>query len=192
MSSPAVIFGSLLLPSIWADPPFHWASEPVERLQTLRVLRMGGRPSHLIFVELPKGEVRRIPIPRTRVNKDKKRGSEPDSSPDPSDPSHGASKLPRTLLQATRRRILVLSSWTLARRSSIRVTIPVTFGNRREGHAGERHAKCHHDRRDQQRNALPHLLTSFLLSPKQNRHTSLGEIAGCATGSTRPSFSAHL
>src|SRR5215210_8097325 len=68
MSSPAVIFGSLLLPSIWADPPFHWASEPVERLQTLRVLRMGGRPSHLIFRELRQGEVRRIPLPRTRVH----------------------------------------------------------------------------------------------------------------------------
>src|SRR5215204_3576940 len=68
MSSPAVIFGSLLLPSIWADPPFHWASEPVERLQTLRVLRMGVRTSHLIFRELPYDEVRRILFPRTPVN----------------------------------------------------------------------------------------------------------------------------
>jgi DNA-binding transcriptional ArsR family regulator len=70
MSSPAVIFGSLLLPSIWADPPFHWASEPVERLQTLRVLRMGVRPSHLIFRELRKAviQLRRISLPRTWVN----------------------------------------------------------------------------------------------------------------------------
>src|SRR5215213_8163451 len=29
----------------------YWASEPVEDLQTQRVLRMGGRPSHLIFGE---------------------------------------------------------------------------------------------------------------------------------------------
>jgi hypothetical protein len=29
-------------------------------------------------------------------------------------------------------------------------------------------------------------------SQRENRHTSLGEIAGCATGSPRPSFSAHL
>jgi hypothetical protein len=42
------------------------------------------------------------------------------------------------------------------------VTIPVTFGNGREGHTRHRHAKRHHHRRDQQRNALPHLLTPFL------------------------------
>jgi hypothetical protein len=30
---------------------------------------LGGRPSHLIFRECPKGEVLRISIPRTRVNK---------------------------------------------------------------------------------------------------------------------------
>ena len=43
--------------------------EPVEHLQTLRVLRMGGRPSHLIFGELRQREVRRIPLPRTPVNR---------------------------------------------------------------------------------------------------------------------------
>jgi hypothetical protein len=32
-------------------------------LQTLRVLPMGGRPSHLIFVELRNGEVHRISLP---------------------------------------------------------------------------------------------------------------------------------
>src|SRR5215218_7920681 len=37
-------------------------------LQTLRYC-VEGRPSHLIFRESPKGEVRRIPIPRTPVNK---------------------------------------------------------------------------------------------------------------------------
>src|SRR5215207_8867981 len=81
LSSPAVIFGSLLLPSIWADPPFHWASEPVERLQTLRVLRMGGRPSHLIFRELRQGELLRTLLPRTRLNRDKKKEAGCSSSP---------------------------------------------------------------------------------------------------------------
>jgi hypothetical protein len=35
---------------------------------------VGGRPSHPIFGEGPKGEVRRIRLPRTFVNKGKKEG----------------------------------------------------------------------------------------------------------------------
>src|SRR5829696_5730795 len=38
----------------------YWASEPVEDLQTQRVLRMGVRPSHLIFRESPLQAVRFI------------------------------------------------------------------------------------------------------------------------------------
>src|SRR5215218_274996 len=41
-SSPAVTFGCCLLPSMVGRSSFpYWASEPVERLQTQRVLRMG-------------------------------------------------------------------------------------------------------------------------------------------------------
>src|SRR5215203_3515447 len=70
MSNPAVISGCTLLPSMWADPPFILGVlEPVELLQTLRVLRMGGRPSHPIFREYLNGEVRRILFPRRWVNK---------------------------------------------------------------------------------------------------------------------------
>src|SRR5918994_1660913 len=35
----------------------------------LRVLRMGGRPSHLIFRELRACELRGIPLPRTPLNR---------------------------------------------------------------------------------------------------------------------------
>ena len=63
-----------------------------------------------------------------------------------------------------------------------------------ERHARGRHAKRHHERCDQQRNALSHLLTSFTY-PKQNRLTSpparAEGVAGCATGSAR-FLSAHL
>jgi hypothetical protein len=62
-----------------------------------------------------------------------------------------------------------------------------------ERHAPKRHRQRQHQRRDQQRNALFHLLTSSPFSPtRKPAYLSLGEIAGCATGSARPSFSAHL
>src|SRR5215207_1274726 len=74
-SNPAVIFGCPLLHHSWADPP-SWAARARIVLADLKVLRTGGRPSHLIFREprkanlreSPKGEVRRTPLPRTRVN----------------------------------------------------------------------------------------------------------------------------
>jgi hypothetical protein len=61
----------LVFASIHGGPillPF-WASEPVEHLQTQGYCVLGGRPSHLIFGGCPKGEVRRIPIPRTPLNR---------------------------------------------------------------------------------------------------------------------------
>src|SRR5215207_8975846 len=62
-SNPAVIFGCPLLHHSWADPP-SWAARARIVLADLKVLRTGGRPSHLIFRELrfhavgyPGGEV---------------------------------------------------------------------------------------------------------------------------------------
>jgi hypothetical protein len=73
MSNPAVTFGRSLLPSLMGRSSFYSGPKARQPLQTLiRVLRMGGRPSHLIFVELRKAEVRRMPLPRTPVNKGKK------------------------------------------------------------------------------------------------------------------------
>src|SRR5215218_9054641 len=124
------------------------------------------------FRELRKWEVqlRRIPLPRTSVNKDKKERI-------------GASLKPRfsyvlnlpALLQATWRRILVLSCRALVRGGRIRVTIPVTFVDRGEGrHTPKRHTQRQHQRRDQQRNALPHLFSPPLpSSQRENRLTSL-------------------
>jgi hypothetical protein len=52
MSNPAVIFGCSLLPSIKGRSSFHIGPlEPVKLCRLLRVLRMGVRPSHLIFGE---------------------------------------------------------------------------------------------------------------------------------------------
>jgi hypothetical protein len=45
---------------------------------------LGDRPSHPIFLELRQGEVRRIYLPHTRVNRGKRKGRSPkrwDSSP---------------------------------------------------------------------------------------------------------------
>src|SRR5215203_3166066 len=57
-SNPAIISGRCLLPSMWADPPFQSGPSRARRtLADLRVLRMGGRPSHLIFLEPRKMEV---------------------------------------------------------------------------------------------------------------------------------------
>src|SRR5215216_3343452 len=72
-SNPAVIFGSLLLPSIAGRSSFH--NGPLEPVNLCRPKGycLGGRPSHLIFVELRRGELRRISLPPTRVNKGKKR-----------------------------------------------------------------------------------------------------------------------
>src|SRR5918995_5467257 len=50
------------------------------------------------------------------------------------------------------------------------------------GSTPERHRKRQHKRRDQQRDALPHLLTP---SPRAD------EVAGCATGLARPFLGAH-
>src|SRR5215218_10381463 len=51
-SNPAVIFGLLLLPSMWADPPsIMGVRARLTVADPLRVLRIGGRPSHLIFRE---------------------------------------------------------------------------------------------------------------------------------------------
>jgi hypothetical protein len=62
-----------------------------------------------------------------------------------------------------------------------------------ERHTPKRHRQRQHQRRDQQRNALPHLFSPPLpFSQHENRLTSFTEIAGCATGSARPSYSAHL
>ena len=54
----------------------------------------------------------------------------------------------------------------------------------------KRHRKRQHKSRDQQRNALSHLLTSspyFLQNKTGLPLTHMREIAGCATGSTCPS-----
>ena len=62
-----------------------------------------------------------------------------------------------------------------------------------ESNSTKRHGQRQHQRRDQQRNALPHLFSPPLpFSQHENRLTSFTEIAGCATGSARPSYSAHL
>jgi hypothetical protein len=62
-----------------------------------------------------------------------------------------------------------------------------------ERYATERHRQHQHDSGDQQRNALPHLFSPPLPSrQRENRPTPAREIAGCATGSTRPTYSAHL
>src|SRR5215216_2460100 len=67
-SNPAVIFGSLLLPSIAGRSSFH--NGPLEPVNLCRPKGycLGGRPSHLIFVERRFGELRTTPIPRTPVN----------------------------------------------------------------------------------------------------------------------------
>ena len=62
-----------------------------------------------------------------------------------------------------------------------------------ESRPRERHRQRHRERRDQQRNALSHLFSPPLpFRQGENRHTSFTEIVGCATGSARLSFSAHL
>src|SRR5215210_2867030 len=62
---------------LWADPPSYWAVRArILLADPLRVLR-GGRPSHLIFRECPKGELRRITLPRTPGNRDKKNTGPP-------------------------------------------------------------------------------------------------------------------
>src|SRR5918997_2104492 len=68
MSNPAVIFGSLLLPSMVGRSSFLGVRARIVHLQTIRYCAEG-RPSHLIFRECPKGGVRRIPLLRTRVNR---------------------------------------------------------------------------------------------------------------------------
>src|SRR5215207_5175367 len=57
-SNPAVIFGCPLLHHSWADPP-SWAARARIVLADLKVLRTGGRPSHLIFREPRYDEVHR-------------------------------------------------------------------------------------------------------------------------------------
>src|SRR5215211_628155 len=44
---------------LWADPPSWAVRARILLADPLRVLRMGGRPSHLIFGELRKAEVRK-------------------------------------------------------------------------------------------------------------------------------------
>src|SRR5215207_2505860 len=74
-SNPAVIFGCPLLHHSWADPP-SWAARARIVLADLKVLRTGGRPSHLIFRECPKGELRRILLWRSSRNTPPRRLSE--------------------------------------------------------------------------------------------------------------------
>jgi len=70
----AVIFGRPLLPSLMGRSSFLGRWSPYRVLaDPLRVLRMGGRPSHLTFREIVEGEVLRIRLPRTLLNKGKKR-----------------------------------------------------------------------------------------------------------------------
>src|SRR5215208_1075165 len=107
----------------------------------------------------------RIPIPRNQVNKGNRKDIKKRIGARLKPRSSYVPKLPRTLLQATWGRILVLSGRTLARLVSSRVTLAGTIVNGREGHARERHRQRQHQRRDQQRNALSHLLTSSPFSP---------------------------
>src|SRR5215213_6973997 len=68
-SNPAVIFGRPLLPSMVGRSSFHFGPlEPGEQLQTQRVLRRGSAFSSHLLRTPSVGEVRRIPLPRTRVN----------------------------------------------------------------------------------------------------------------------------
>src|SRR5215207_2877053 len=65
-SNPAVIFGCPLLHHSWADPP-SWAARARIVLADLKVLRTGGRPSHLIFRELRLGDC--MKSPHRRINR---------------------------------------------------------------------------------------------------------------------------
>jgi hypothetical protein len=54
----------------WADPPSYWAVRARILLADPKgTAHLGGRPSHPIFRERRQGEVRRISLPRIRVNK---------------------------------------------------------------------------------------------------------------------------
>jgi hypothetical protein len=62
---------------LWADPPSILGVRARRTVADPKgTAYLGGRPSHLIFLELCKVEVqlRRIPLPRTRVNKDIRKG----------------------------------------------------------------------------------------------------------------------
>jgi hypothetical protein len=163
----------------------------------------------------PANELRRTSLPRTSVNKGKKKG-------------RGCLK-PRPLLT----NLLVLSWRRFARgvlvlyRQGLTLTLALRFlpawvlANRRnlgERHSAKRHRQRHHHRRDQQRNALAHLgsflpiplllrilrlsrridpfAASFRLPssppvPRSERKTGSPSppaakgVAGCATGSSR-------
>src|SRR5919112_4086972 len=71
MSNPAVIFGRSLLPSIKGRSSFLLGVlEPVNLCRP-KGYCAGGRPSHPIFRELRKAEVRRISLLGRWVNKDR-------------------------------------------------------------------------------------------------------------------------
>jgi hypothetical protein len=151
-------------------------------------------------------ELPRIPIPRTPVNKGKKRGPVLIYAPAL---ASSAGWLPRQRASFSYRCRLASAAAgagcamvTRHDRRILRVAL-VSSGLAPfevlcllgERHTPKRHRQRQHQRRDQQRNALPHLFSPPFLIQEQNRLTSpparAEVVAGCATGSVRP-FSAHL
>src|SRR5215208_4419309 len=136
-------------------------------------------------------ELPRIPIPRTPVNKGKRKGRELLHSPALFLQAI-SSYLDVCALGMALAMVLVLDLAATAALAGLCGARTLTKGSglrcERSSRSAKGHAKRQHKCCDQQRYALLHLLTSSPFSPKRKpAYLSLGEIAGCATGSTRPS-----